>query len=173
MCGTNKNHSNTGFTLVELIIVIVILGIIAVVAAPRFISLSSDTKIAVINNIAGQMKTTVSLAQNKARASGLRPVSSNPGGVQTGFIVDFGFGAAEVDFRNLCPESIAEGGDRLRFTDFIDISGDDIQTRVTNQHTLVGFDIPTTGVPTDRGCYVIYDSFGTPNCTITPVTVDC
>jgi MSHA pilin protein MshA len=153
--------------------VIIILGIVAVVAAPKFISLSSDTKIAVITNIAGQMKTTVTLAQNKARVSGLRPVSSNPGGIQAGFIVDFGFGAAEVDFRNLCPESIAEGGDRLRFTDFIDISGDDIQTRVTNQHTLIGFDIPTSGVPTDRGCYVIYDSFGSPNCTITPVTVDC
>lgn len=36
--------NNKGFTLIELIIVIVILGILAVVAAPRFLNLSDDAK---------------------------------------------------------------------------------------------------------------------------------
>lgn len=35
-----------GFTLIELIIVIVIIGILSVVAAPRFIDFRSDAKVA-------------------------------------------------------------------------------------------------------------------------------
>jgi MSHA pilin protein MshA len=168
----NKKYAQ-GFTLVELIIVIVILGIIAVVAAPRFLNIASDAKVAVINNLAAQIESTISLVRNKALVSGLRPIANNPGAQQSEFVVDFGFGSAEVDFRNLCPESIAEFSDRLRLADFIEISGDDIQTRIDNQYTLIGFDIPATGTPTNQGCYVIYNSFGNPKCTVTPVTVDC
>jgi MSHA pilin protein MshA len=45
--------SNKGFTLIELIIVIVILGIMAVTAAPRFIDISSDANIAKLKALEG------------------------------------------------------------------------------------------------------------------------
>lgn len=94
-----------GFTLIELILVIVVLGILSIVAAPKFISLSADAKIASLEALKGQMQSTIDLVKVKARVSGLKPVSSNPGGsAQTGFIFDFGYGAAEVDWRNLCPK---------------------------------------------------------------------
>lgn len=56
-----------GFTLIELIIVIVILGILAVVAAPRFIDFSKDARVSTINSVASSMKVASELVNLKAR----------------------------------------------------------------------------------------------------------
>ncbi|MHB1949793.1 MAG: prepilin-type N-terminal cleavage/methylation domain-containing protein [Gammaproteobacteria bacterium] len=50
-----------GFTLVELIIIIIILGILAVVAIPKFIDLSSDAQVAATNNIAASLTAASSI----------------------------------------------------------------------------------------------------------------
>ena len=164
-----------GFTLIELIIVIIILGFLAVTAAPKFINLTSDAKITTLNSVKGTMESTIDLVKAKARVKGLSQVSSNPGSGQSAYVVDFGFGSAEVDFRNLCPESSAELGTRLDMKDFLELDSQDFDTTVTtNQYTFIGYNIPNGNSPvTDQGCYVIYDSFGEPDCTVTLVTEDC
>lgn len=168
-----------GFTLIEMLVVIVILGVLAVTALPKFIDLSADAKVASLNNVAGQIESTVQMVRAKALVQGLRPTSSNPappgdGGNQAGYLVNFGFGVSEVDWRSLCPESLAELGTNMQLSDFIDIGPDSkLSSRIDNQYTLIGFDVPSSGQPTNQGCYLIYDSFGSPMCTVSVVTEDC
>lgn len=59
-------NTRTGFTLIELIIVIVILGILAVVAAPRFIDMSSDANAASLSGLKANIESANRLIYSKA-----------------------------------------------------------------------------------------------------------
>lgn len=67
---TQQVNKQQGFTLIELVVVIVILGILAVTAAPKFIDLTSDARESVMKGVKGSIESAVSIAQAKALIEG-------------------------------------------------------------------------------------------------------
>lgn len=63
-------RNQAGFTLVELVVVIVILGILTATALPRFVDLTSDARESSANGIVGGLRSAVTVAQARYFANG-------------------------------------------------------------------------------------------------------
>lgn len=107
--GGIMRQSQSGFTLVELVIVIIILGILAAVAVPKFIDLSSDAKTAATSSVAAALSAANSINYIARKANATKGVAiSNctdlstalQGGLPTGYTI--GSLAAAVDTTVSC-----------------------------------------------------------------------
>lgn len=88
-----------GFTLIELIIVIVILGVLAVTAAPKFLNFGSDARAATVQGLAGAVRSASDLVFAKAVVEGKEKAESDILVVRSGGpTIPIRFGYIDVGF---------------------------------------------------------------------------
>jgi len=66
-----------GFTLIELVVVIVILGILAAFAVPRFMGLEGQARIASVRALEGTVRSAAAMAHGLALATGQSGAAGN------------------------------------------------------------------------------------------------
>lgn len=155
----SQKKSQQGFTLIELVVVIVILGILAVTAAPKFIDIQDDARTATLQAVKASMLSATALVHSKSLIAGNE---SSAGGATILVKVN----GADVFVRYGYPRDNNEAA-RLNWqNDLLDLNATDFTVSRQNGAIIIfPADTPLAGSwPVDmtnpqageRNCYVRY-----------------
>jgi len=162
----------TGFTLIELIIVIVILGILAVTAAPKFLNLQGDANSSTIKGVDGALNSAMNIVYGKAVIAGSHKKGSGdgPDNIETDITISFGYPTADSNgIVNTIDMNLDETGTNLEDFNFESDGAGAAYVYVN------GTDSPTAVGVSLRHCFVKYDEAADENTPAftTVVTTGC
>ena len=161
----SPQKTQQGFTLIELVVVIVILGILAATAAPKFIDLTGDAKASTLQGVRGSIESATSMVHAKALIAG--DTATNGGLDLDGDTTD------DVVLRFSWPSS-----DTTTWDEIIDINAEDF-TAIANTVSIVWYhtqdEALNIGQARNTNCYVEYTESADSNTrpAIVVVTDDC
>ena len=146
-------RKQSGFTLIELVVVIVILGILAAFAVPRFVGMQKEARTSTLKGLQGSIQGAAALAHGKALANN----TYNPGDSLT-------VQGETIDMNGTWPDPTKEGiGDMIQ-----DLSGFDATECASSPCTESqlsyennGIEFYPNGASNKANCYVAYGTNGT------------
>ncbi|PSW56436.1 type II secretion system protein [Photobacterium leiognathi] len=140
-----------GFTLIELVVVIVILGILAVTAAPKFMNLQNDARKASLEGLKGSMQGAAGIVYGKAAIKGIESTAADTD-VKVGDITT-NYGYPTADTNGIVN---AVSGLETNNSDWVGNVGTNAGTYVVTFKNLAPSGATGTQIE-DTGCYVKYE----------------
>lgn len=173
-------NKQNGFTLIELVVVIIILGILAVTAAPKFINLQSDARASTVEGVKAALQGANTLIYSKAAIAGKEADAPASITIATGVEVTTDYGNLNS---NATPETVVINLQKAMDMTFEELSDGDTDVATGDwavwSSATTGFVIVPKGKKADDDCRLDYtvatkDGDG----VITPakyntVTTDC
>ncbi len=144
-----------GFTLIELVVVIVILGILAVTAAPRFLNLQGDARASALAGLSGAITGAAGIVYGKSAIEGEEslPSDNDPIPDVDGIVTNFGFPIVDD-----LPEAVNGLNEDWEVMTGVTITnaGGTTQTYGFAETATTGWAFDADDADAATGCYVIY-----------------
>lgn len=135
-------NNQRGFTLIELVVVIVILGILAVTAAPKFLNLQGDARKSALQGLKGSIDGAAGIVYGKSAIQG---IESSTSGTLSDSGITVAYGYPDTSTNGIVTTVVGLSTDWTSY-----VSG---SSRVI---TFVNSSLANASDVTNTGCYVTY-----------------